>query len=203
MGAGVAAQPDRPSGNSPPSAGESVVNKNLTWILGTVAVLYMIVKVFVVSHGDPNVARAVAISAGVTSLIAGIMVGGLPNLACILLLASIAWAMMDIIRMRMPSQASLVSILIFFAISILTAPRSQFGLTALVSLNLLFIVLTFRQPSTITDSRRHLAIGGVILGTVVFTFTLSATFASTGCYDRSGAGNIHHHWQHTSWRSIY
>jgi hypothetical protein len=147
------------------------MSSNLPWILGVIAVLYMMMKVFVVAHGSPNVARAVAASVGVNTLIAGIIVSGLPDLTCILLLLSVAWVIIDLLRNRMPNQLAIVSIIVFSIIGLLTAPRSQIGITALTCLNVLCVALLFSQVGSIARLSRVLTIGVVIVGIVLFALT--------------------------------
>jgi hypothetical protein len=134
------------SGNEAPRSNrlrteESILGRNLTWALGLLAVLYMLVKVFVVARSNPDVAKSVAGAVGVNSLVAGVMVAGLPDLSCTLLLISAAWISFDLIRERRPTSAVAISGMIFWAAGVLTAPRSQIGLAAMFAISL--ISLTF------------------------------------------------------------
>jgi hypothetical protein len=125
------------------SGDESIVGKNLTWALGLVAVLYMLVKVFLVARGDSAVARSLAGAVGVNSLVSGVMVAGLPDLACLLLLVSALWIAFDLFRQRKPATAVIALGGISWVVGMLTAPRSQIGTATLTAVLAIFLLVFF------------------------------------------------------------
>lgn len=126
------------------SGDESIVGRNLTWALSLMAVLYMLVKVFLVARGDPAVARSIAGAVGVNSLVAGVIVAGLPDLACLLLVVSALWVAFDLMRQRRPATEVVVLGGISWIVGILTAREARLvpQLWAAVSLISLVVFLS-------------------------------------------------------------
>jgi hypothetical protein len=134
------------------SGDESIVGRNLTWALGLMAVLYMLVKVFLVARGDPAVARSIAGAVGVNSLVAGVIVAGLPDLACLLLVVSALWVAFDLMRQRRSATEVVVVVVVVvvvlggisWIVGILTAREARLvpQLWAAVSLISLVVFLS-------------------------------------------------------------